>query len=181
VVAFTAHNVIAADVDHHELLRSLPSQDPGAPMSAEFLSWLASRLGTHAGMVDLVMAAPVPHPDEELPELITRDDLLDHPRLARSRRYRTELRCYSDVDDRALIVVGRGLAERQEMGIEVKQRFRGTGLGSILARATPRVASSDEPLFAQISPGNVASVRAFLAAGYRPVCAEVLFLRAGFA
>jgi len=35
-------------------------------------------------------------------------------------------------------------------------------------------------LFAQISPGNVASLRAFLAADYRPVCAEVLFLRSGF-
>jgi len=32
-------------------------------------------------------------------------------------------------------------------------------------------------LFAQVSPGNVASMRAFLAAGYRPLCAEVLFLR----
>lgn len=181
VVAFTAHNVIAADVDQREVLRQLPNQDPGAPMSAEFVAWLAGRLGTHAGMLDLVMVAPVPDAREVLPELIVRDDLLDHPRLARSRRFRTDLSCYSDREDRALIVVGRGLAERQEMGIEVHPRFRGTGLGSLLARATARVASSDEPLFAQISPGNVASVRAFLAAGYTPVCAEVLFLRAGSA
>jgi hypothetical protein len=32
-----------------------------------------------------------------------------------------------------------------------------------------------EPLWAQVAPANTASVRAFLAAGYRPVCAEVLF------
>ncbi len=34
------------------------------------------------------------------------------------------------------------------------------------------------PLWAQITPGNAASVRAFLAAGYRPAGSEVL-LRAG--
>jgi GNAT superfamily N-acetyltransferase len=57
--------------------------------------------------------------------------------------------------------------------------FRGKGLGSLLARAAARVAPDGDPLFAQVSPGNVASVRAFLAAGYRPVCAEVLFPRTG--
>jgi GNAT superfamily N-acetyltransferase len=177
VVAFTAHNIIAAAVDAGEILQRLPSQDPGAPMSAEFVAWLAQRLGTHPGMLDLVMVAPPLGSGEELPELIQRDDLLDHPRLARSREYRTHLRCYSDLEDRALIVVGRGLAEREEMGIEVKPEFRGAGLGPVLARATIRVAIPGEPLFAQVSPGNVASVRAFLAAGYRPVCAEVLFLK----
>ncbi|MGH2556457.1 MAG: GNAT family N-acetyltransferase [Actinomycetota bacterium] len=115
-------------------------------------------------------------PTEDLPELVRRDELLDHPRLARSRLFRTELRCYSDPEDRALVVVGRGLAERWEMGLEVKPEFRGTGLGSRLARATTRVTPPGELLFAQISPGNVASVRTFLAAGYRPICSEVLFL-----
>jgi hypothetical protein len=32
-----------------------------------------------------------------------------------------------------------------------------------------------EPLWAQVSPANVASLRMFLAGGYRPVAAEVLF------
>ena len=32
-----------------------------------------------------------------------------------------------------------------------------------------------EPLWAQVAPPNVASLRMFLAAGYRTVCAEVLF------
>jgi hypothetical protein len=36
-------------------------------------------------------------------------------------------------------------------------------------------------LFAQVSPGNTASVRAFLAAGYQPICSEVLFLKRDFA
>jgi GNAT superfamily N-acetyltransferase len=181
VVAFTAHNVIATEVERGEVIDHLPSSDPGAPMTAEFLAWLAGRLGTHAGMLDLVMVAPVPDPAEELPRLIPRDDLLSHPRLARSRRYRTDLRTYSDVEDRALVVVGRGLAERWEMGLEVNPTHRAAGLGRLLARAAARLAPDGEPLFAQVSPGNVASVRAFLAAGYRPLCAEVVFLRKEFA
>jgi GNAT superfamily N-acetyltransferase len=177
VVSFTAHNVIAAGLDQGEILPRLPSQDPGAPMSPEFLAWLAERLGTRAGMLDLVMVAPVPDPGEDLPELVPRDEFLDHPRLAVSRRYRTDLRFYSDLEDRAIVVLGKGLATRWEMGIEVKPEFRGGGLGKLLVRAAGRVAPAGEPLFAQVSPGNVASVRAFLAAGYKPICSEVVFLR----
>ena len=176
VVAFTAHHVIAADIEPPEVLARLDPQDVGAPMSAEFLAWLASRLATRAGMLDLVMVAPRPGLDERLPELTARDDLVEHPRLARSLKYRTELRCYSDADDRALIVVGRGLAGRWEMGLEVRPGHRGRGLGRQLIRAAARLVP-DEPLFAQISPGNTASVRAFLASGYRPICSEVLFLK----
>jgi GNAT superfamily N-acetyltransferase len=177
VVSFTAHSVVASGLDADEVLGRLDPNDLAAAMSAEFLAWLAGRLETRAGVLDLVLVAPQPPPDEDLPELVSREDLVAHPRLERSRRYRTELRCYSDREDRALIVVGRGLAERWEMGIEVRAEHRRRGLGTALARATVRVGPADEPLFAQVSPGNVASIRTFLAAGYRPICSEVVFLR----
>jgi hypothetical protein len=35
-----------------------------------------------------------------------------------------------------------------------------------------------EPVFAQVAPGNAGSLRAVLAAGYRPIGGEVLFARA---
>jgi len=177
VVAFTAHNVIAADLEADEVLARLDPNDVGAPMSAEFLTWLAGRLGTRAGMLDLVMVAPRVDPGEDLPELIARDDLVEHPRLARSRRYRTDLRCFSDRDDRTLVVVGRGLAGRWEIGLEIRPEYRGRGLGRQLVRAATVLVRSGEPLFAQVSPGNTASVRAFLAAGYQPICSEVVFLK----
>ena len=148
-------------------------------MGAGFLAWLAERLETSAGMLDLVMLAPAPSPGEALPVLVPREGLVGHPRLERSRRYRTDLRCYSDRQDRALVVIGRGLAERWEMAIEVGPEHRGHGFGTELARAAARLVPNGEPLFAQVSPGNVASVRAFLAAGYRPICSEVLFLKKG--
>jgi RimJ/RimL family protein N-acetyltransferase len=177
VVAFTAHSVIAAGLDPEEVLDRLEPGDFGAPMSAEFLAWLAGRLGTRAGMMDLVMVAPRPEADEDLPELVQRDDLVDHPRLERSRRYRRDLRCYSDVQGRAIIVVGRGLAGRWEMGIEIEPDHREFGLGRLLARSTARLAPDGQPLFAQVTPGNTRSIRAFLAAGYRPIGSEVVFLR----
>jgi hypothetical protein len=180
VVAFTAHHMVAADLDHDEVLARLDPEDVGAPMGAEFLAWLAERLETPAGMLDLVMVAPTPSPGEALPVLVRREGMAGHPRLERSRRYRTDLRCYSDRQERALVAIGRGLAERWELAIEIGSEYRGRGLGTELARAAARLMPSGEPLFAQVSPGNVASVRAFLAAGYRPVCSEVLFLKKGW-
>jgi GNAT superfamily N-acetyltransferase len=74
------------------------------------------------------------------------------------------------------VILGRGLAGRLEVSVEVEPEHRGAGLGRAMAEAARALAAPGELLFAQVSPGNVASVRAFLAAGYRPVCGEVLFL-----
>ncbi|NGN62857.1 GNAT family N-acetyltransferase, partial [Streptomyces sp. A7024] len=51
---------------------------------------------------------------------------------------------------------------------------QGAGLGRRLAAAARRLVPDGAPLWAQIAPGNAASVRAFLAAGFRPVGAEAL-------
>jgi len=64
-----------------------------------------------------------------------------------------------------------------EVSIEVDEEARGRGHGLALAQAALGLAAPGEAVFAQVSPGNVASLRCSLAAGYRPVGAEVLFLR----
>jgi L-amino acid N-acyltransferase YncA len=53
---------------------------------------------------------------------------------------------------------------------------RNSGLGRRLAVAARHLVP-DRPVWAQIAPGNAASVRAFLAAGFRPVGAEALLVR----
>jgi len=73
-----------------------------------------------------------------------------------------------------VLIIGRGVAGRMEMAYEVAPAARGHGLGRRLAGAASTLVR-DEPVFAQVSPGNVASVRACLAAGYQPVASEVLF------
>jgi RimJ/RimL family protein N-acetyltransferase len=74
-------------------------------------------------------------------------------------------------------VLGRGLAGRMEVAFEVDPDHRGRGLGRAIATAARHLAPRGEPMFAQVSPGNVASVRALLGAGYVPVGAEVLYAR----
>jgi RimJ/RimL family protein N-acetyltransferase len=61
------------------------------------------------------------------------------------------------------------------VGIEVDASARGRGLGTALAAAAPALVPAGAPLWAQVAPANTASLRAFLAAGWRPVGAEVLF------
>jgi GNAT superfamily N-acetyltransferase len=179
VVAFSGHNVIATGLEPELVRAGVPGDDPGAPMSAPFLTWLGERLGAPPGMADLVLVVDPAGPSDRSgtsPGLATRDDLAGHPRLARARRYRTDVRAHGDPEGRALVILGRGLAGRLEVSVEVEPEHRGAGLGRVMAEAARALAPADEPLFAQVSPGNVASVRAFLAAGYRPVCGEVLFL-----
>ena len=76
-----------------------------------------------------------------------------------------------------MLLLGRGLAGRCEVAFEVEPDHRGRGLGKALATAARHLAPRDEPLFAQVTPGNVASVRALLAAGYAPIASEVLLSR----
>ena len=175
VVAFSAHNVVATSVPEDEVRAALPSDDPGAPMDARFLSWLSTRLGVPPGVVDMVLVA-THAPDEPTLRLVERDDADDHPRVARATAYRTDVRVFSDPDGAGVAILGRGLAGRLEVAIEVDPEHRSTGFGRALATSVLPFAGG-EPVFAQVSPGNVASVRAFLAAAYRPLCSECLFLR----
>jgi GNAT superfamily N-acetyltransferase len=98
-----------------------------------------------------------------------------HPRVARALRYRTDVRAFGV--DGGLLVVGRGLAGRWEVSLEVEPAHRRRAIGRRLVAAAPALVPPGEALWAQVSPANVASLRMFLAAGYRPVAAEVLFSR----
>jgi GNAT superfamily N-acetyltransferase len=93
-------------------------------------------------------------------------------RLARALRYRDDVRGWET--PRGIVLLGRGVAGRWEVSVEVEPQHRGQGLGRDLVTAARHLMPDGEPLWAQIAPGNAASVRAFLAAGYKPVGAEAL-------
>jgi hypothetical protein len=187
VIAFTAHHVIAADIDESTIRQRIDPHDLSQPLSAGFLLFLAGWLGADPGPIDMLMVAPpspIPAPqgmysmrDGDL-DLWRRDDLSDHPRVLRASRYRRELTVYGDRRDGepdGVLILGRGLAGRLEMAYEVAEPARGKRLGRKIAAAAPKLLRNNEPLFAQVSPGNAASVRACLAAGYTPIGSEVLF------
>jgi len=179
VVAFSGQNIVAAAVNADEVRAHLPEDDPGGPLSAPFLTWLGLELGAPPGSLDVVLVADgTGRPDDDHPlDEVDEADPAFADRIERARRYRTEVRLFADPDGRGVVILGRGLAERREASIEVDARRRGRGVGTVLARAALGLLAEGEPLYAQVAPGNVASLRAFLRAGYRPIGAEVLFLR----
>jgi hypothetical protein len=70
--------------------------------------------------------------------------------------------------------MGRGVAGRWEVSLEVEPALRGFGMGRGLFAAARGLVPAGEHVWAQVAPGNAASIRAALAAGFRPMGAEVL-------
>jgi GNAT superfamily N-acetyltransferase len=178
LVVFTSHSYVVADIDP-ELARSrLQTDDPGTPTLPASLSWLAERLGASARQLDAVLAAPGRDGAPPLP-LERRTDLDPRYRATGTSRYRSDLRVFSGAGGAGVLVLGRGLAGRWEAGFLVEPERRGQGLGRALARAALHLVPRGEPVFLQVSPGNAASLRAVIAAGYRPLGGEVLFVHDG--
>lgn len=174
VIAFTAHSVVFTDEDPEWVraqLQSLDCDALAAAMNPRFLAAFMDRTGRTTDTIDLLaVAAPVPGPPSlALSEL--RDP--DHPRVARARKRRDEVRVWAV--DGGVLVLGRGVAGRLEAAVEVEESVRHRGLGRALASAA-RHLSAGEPVWAQLAAGNARSVRAFQAAGFRPVGAEALLV-----
>ena len=173
VVAFSAHFVVCADVDPAWVVDFLPAGDYSAPHGARFLVALADRIGSDIGALDVVLArAAAPAGDAELG--LEEIEQRDHPRVVRALRYRQDVRVWRTPDSGGHVLIGRGLAGRWEMAFEVEPSARGVGLGRRLAAAAAGLVPTGELTWAQVSPGHPASLRSVLAAGYVPVCAEVL-------
>ena len=178
VLAFTAHSVVFADADPAWIRGQLPPGDLAAPMLPAFLQALADRTGRRVSSHDLLCVAAQlagPSPFGLSPLAVTAD--AGHPRVTRAMRYRTDVRVRQAAS--GVVVVGRGVAGRWEAAVEVDPNCQGRGLGRELATAARHLVPDGAPVWAQIAPGNAASVRAFLAAGFAPVGAEALLLPAG--
>jgi GNAT superfamily N-acetyltransferase len=176
VLAFTAHHVVAAGVDPALVATRLPDGDLSAPMGPAFLGWLGARLGSPPGSLDGVLAAEGLGGTPPL-ELTPGVDLGRHERVARAMRHRRDLEIWTGEQGAGVLVLGRGLAGRREVSFEVDPARRNRGLGRLLVAAARHLTPPGVPLFAQVAPGNVASLRVVAAAGFRPVGAEVLFHR----
>jgi L-amino acid N-acyltransferase YncA len=121
-----------------------------------------------------VLVAPgLPDP----PDGLLRESLpVEHARVSRAERYREQVAVYTAVNGEAVVVLGRGLAGRREASLEIDEAARGRGLGRRLLLGARSLIPEGDVVFAQVAPGNAASLRAFLAAGFRPIGSQVLFL-----
>ncbi|GEC09089.1 N-acetyltransferase [Streptomyces spinoverrucosus] len=172
VIAFTGHSVVFTDEDPqwvYDTLGALDCDTLAATMNARFLAAFMDRTGRTTDTIDVMtVASPLPgEPPLTLREI--RDP--GHPRVVSSLRRRDEVRVWAT--DGGVLVLGRGIAGRLEAAVEVTETVRHRGLGRALALAARHLAGG-EPVWAQISPGNARSLRAFQAAGYRPAGSEAL-------
>ncbi|MEU8973640.1 GNAT family N-acetyltransferase [Streptomyces monashensis] len=174
VLACTAHAVVFTDEDPawvHGTLGALSLDPLSAATSPRFLTALMDRTGRRCEVVDaLLVADPLPG---RPPLALTETEDPAHSRVAYARDRRDGVRAWSARG--GVLVLGRGVAGRLEVSVEVDEDVRQRGLGRQLVTAARHLVT--EPLWAQVAPGNARSVRAFQAAGYRTVGAEALLLR----
>lgn len=165
VVAFSAHSLLLTDRSPAEVAaRDIDAY--GGSLHPAHQQWLAGSL--HIGSIDVVLAARA--------SCGARLGPLDstHPRAERARLHRRDVQVLGD--ERGLVTIGRGLADRWELSVELFDRTEpGRGTGRSLIAAGLAAAPADEWVWAQVAAGNAASLRAFLAAGFTPICSEVLF------
>jgi GNAT superfamily N-acetyltransferase len=179
VVALTGHIVIAADVDPAWVAERVPPGDLSAPTNPPFLSALEEFTGRRVNAIDAMLLAPALTDQADRAAAtagVTELTNLDHPRVERAWRYRDDVRVYGDAYG-GLVLTGRGLAGRLECAIEVPEESRRKGHGRRLATAARALVPPDTHLWAQVTPGNAASFRTFLAAGYKPVGSEALLVK----
>jgi hypothetical protein len=170
VVEFTGHSFVLTDRDTDELVRR-GADGFGGASQPDVLRWLAGPDGW-IGAHDAVLVARGVG-GGRLPE---RHDHEEHRRVVRSRAHRRDVRVHGD--GTGLVTIGRGLVDRLEVSVEVfgaqprgtGRRLIGESLGLIPLGAV---------VFAQVAPGNAASLRAFLSCGFTPIGAETLLRPVG--
>jgi hypothetical protein len=177
VIGLTGHIVVAADVDPAWVADQLPPGDLSAPLNPPFLTALADKTGRRVNAIDAMLLAPALTGAERDEAAAGLTEVTDdgHPRVRRALRYRDQVRVYDDGDG-GMVLTGLGLAGRQECAVEVPEHRRGAGAGRGLARAARALVPAGTHLWAQVTPGNAASFRAFLAAGFIPVGSEALLV-----
>jgi len=177
IVGMTGHFMLAADLDPGEVAANIAGDDLSAPMSASALEWIAQRLGSRPATFDALLCRT--GDGSGAPGWLREVDGADHPRVVRASRYRADMRVFVAADAAAVLAIGRGVCGRWEFGFEVEPHAQRRGLGREIARAAAELVPPGEALWGQVAPGNAASLRALLGAGYAPVGAEVLFPRSG--
>ncbi|MEU4245262.1 GNAT family N-acetyltransferase [Actinoplanes sp. NPDC026619] len=175
VVAFTGHSVVFVDEDPEWVRGALALVDCdslAAAMNPRFLHALLERTGRRTETIDLLtVASALPgEPPVALEEITD----VAHPRVRRAREHRDDVRVWRV--DGGVVILGRGVAGRWEMAVEVEPGQRHRGLGRTLAVAARHLAPAGEMLWSQQAPGNARAVRSFHAAGFRPVGSEALLV-----
>jgi GNAT superfamily N-acetyltransferase len=110
--------------------------------------------------------------------LVPRPDLAGHPRAVHARTKRTDVRVLGRAGGGDLAVLARGVAGLTELSMELEPGHRGGGAGRALVADALASVPAGEVVVAGVAPGNAASLRAVLAAGFAPAGSVQVFRRA---
>lgn len=175
VVSFTGHAYVLADVDPAEVALRLDGGGGfGGALAPSVVSWLADA-DRWIGSIDVVMVTAGTGRGES--SLRRGDDHVGHSRVQRAFGHRRDVQVHANDD--GLAIVGRGLVGRRELSVELfAPDDTPPGAGRRLIAAGLDLIPAGETCWAQVASGNTRSLRAFLAAGFVPVCSEVLISHA---
>jgi GNAT superfamily N-acetyltransferase len=161
VVAFTGHAVVATDLPAAPLAAA-GADGFGGVTSPRVAVLLAGRDGEIDTLDVLLVARGTGRTG--LPE---RHDDGGHPRVRHARHWRADVNVHGD--ERGLVTIARGVGGLPELSLEVRSDRRGRGLGRSLLRDALGLVPDGEPVLAAAAPGNAASLRSLLGAGFVPL------------
>jgi len=170
VVEFTGHAYVLTNLPIDEIERFAPDGF-GRATQPRFLTHLAGPGGS-IGSIDAVLVRFGRGGDITVPRAVGADD---HPRVRRAHQHRRDVHVYGD--DRGIVCVGNGLLGRTEVSVELTGVAHGGLAGRELLLGVVDGLPAEMPVFAQVAPGNAASLRMFLACGFVPIGSEVLIER----
>jgi hypothetical protein len=170
IVCFTGHAVFALDSGiSHERIAELGADGFGGATHPRLLCGLAGQDGW-IGTQDALLAGHGTGGGGEA-ALVPRPDLSSHPRAQYAATIRDSPRPfgYPDPARSALAILSTGLAGLTELSFELEPDRRGGGQATGLIRAALATLPTGELVVAAAAPGNAASLRALLAAGFTPL------------
>jgi hypothetical protein len=181
IFSFTAHAVFAVGPDiSDQRIASLGADGFGGAHDPRLITALAGPDGW-IDSLDMLLAGRGTGRPGIAPRLVDRPDLTAHPRARFAARIRDGPRVlgYPDPRRSALATVSRGIAGLTELSFELEPERRGHGGGAGLAADALSILPAGQLTVAAVAPGNAASVRALLSAGFVPLASFQLFRRAG--
>ena len=175
IVAFTGHAVFAVEPDIPDrLLADLGADGFGGAHHPRLISTLAGA-GGWIDSLDMLLVAR----GTGTSPLVDRPDLAAHPRAAFAARIRDCPRVmgYPDPGRSDIAVISTGIGGLTEISFELEPGHRGSGAGGGLVRDALGTIRDSDIAVAAVAPGNTASVRALLTAGFMPAGSIQLFSR----